>query len=798
MVKRTLIIIPTFNEAENIGRLTQRLLQIDTSIHVLVIDDASPDGTAEIVKAQEITSVGRLKVLKRTKKGGRGSAILEGFRIGLAEGYELFFEMDADFSHNPEEIPSFLKKIDEGYDMVLGSRYLPESQIYDWGAKRTFFSKWANVYARIVLKIPITDYTNGYRCYTRRAVAGLDMEVIEAKGYVVLSEVAYQLHLKGFRIGEVPTIFINRRRGISNLGWHEIKEAFLSVLRIRWKNMTRRTTILHRLFQIALSAAVLTALFDSFRAARYELLMPMLGDSSVYWAVGRGILNGLMPYRDLFEIKPPGIFWVSALSLWYGGLTLGHILSALSILFPALLLTSLGISLRRKVGRGKLITIAALLIGVTLTLHLSKNAAEFQVEPFGAIFATLYALILQRSRIMPRWFVFFTACLTIGGSILFKEPFILVCAAIAILFCKSWREWFEWFVGPVITTLLLGTVLMAALGYLDPYLNLYLREMFSHHIYRYGSPLIRSLEITKLTADMMAMSPFYLLLILLLGYRYIDGVNEKKSQQYVWILLGTIVIFSAGALLRDAIGGVVNPMEWHRMLLWGAYGMEMIGAGTFLWIVLNWNGVTKAMRTRAFKFLIAIILSTFAAGSGGEFYNHHLMFAIPVWAGIAIAWISSTKSDDWTVPVIILLASLTVFFGNERDYAQLLDAHGNPPDRAIAKSLDQLLDACHEDRYIYLGGLTGIFGFTRHSPAGPLFWQRADLLGKASQFGVSVTKNVKNLNVIVLREDLLGAYSKEIFAYIKDNFSETSPLCAKKLIPKQAEYKFLFRNTLLH
>jgi glycosyltransferase involved in cell wall biosynthesis len=240
MTKKTLIIIPTFNEAENIGRLTQRLMGMDESIHVLVVDDASPDGTADIVKAQGAASGGRLNILKRTGKGGRGSAVLEGFRIGLTQGYELLFEMDADFSHNPEEIPSFLRKIDEGYDMVLGSRYLPESKIFDWGPKRTFFSKWANVYARAVLGIPITDYTNGYRCYTRKAVEALDMGTIEAKGYVVLSEVAYQLYRKGLRIGEVPTIFVNRRRGISNLGWHEIKEAFLSVLRIRWKHMTKR------------------------------------------------------------------------------------------------------------------------------------------------------------------------------------------------------------------------------------------------------------------------------------------------------------------------------------------------------------------------------------------------------------------------------------------------------------------------------------------------------------------------------------------------------------------------------
>lgn len=230
-----LITIPTFNEAENIGRLCENLLNTYPEVHVFVVDDASPDGTARKVEELQGKFPGRLHLLKRTGKGGRGSAVLDGFRFGLKKNYDLFFEMDADFSHNPEEIPLFLEKMREGYDMVLGSRYLPTSKIFDWGWKRTFFSKWANVYARLVLRIPISDYTNGYRCYTRSAIEALDLGIIEAKGYVVLSEVAYQLFLKKKKIGQVPTVFVNRRRGISNLSSHEIKEAFLSVLRIRFK-----------------------------------------------------------------------------------------------------------------------------------------------------------------------------------------------------------------------------------------------------------------------------------------------------------------------------------------------------------------------------------------------------------------------------------------------------------------------------------------------------------------------------------------------------------------------------------
>jgi len=233
MSGKILVIVPCYNERENIVQLIEAILQQSPDIDVLVVDDQSPDGTSELVQSHVEKHHGRLQLLTRKGKGGRGSAVLAGFKIALEKGYNLIFEMDADFSHKPEEIPRFLAKID-GFDYVVGSRYLPGSEIHHWGWKRTFFSRWANRYARLVLGIPLSDYTNGFRCYKRHVIEALDMSVIDAKGYVVLSEVAYQLHRKGFRIGEVPTVFVNRRRGISNLSSHEIKEAFFSVLRIRW------------------------------------------------------------------------------------------------------------------------------------------------------------------------------------------------------------------------------------------------------------------------------------------------------------------------------------------------------------------------------------------------------------------------------------------------------------------------------------------------------------------------------------------------------------------------------------
>lgn len=261
---RTLIVIPTFNERENIGALADRLLALYPQVDVFVVDDSSADGTADAVREAQARHSGRLQLLVRSGKNGRGSAVLEGLRHGLQGPYELFFEMDADFSHRPEEVALFFPQM-QRYDMVVGSRYVEGSEIREWGRKRTVFSALANAFARFILRIPLHDYTNGFRCYTRRAVEAIDMDRIDAKGYVVLSEVAYQLHRKGLRIGEVPTLFINRRRGISNLGFHEINEALFSVLRIRWPRLSAAaaragTFLLRGSFGAVLDVAILLLL----------------------------------------------------------------------------------------------------------------------------------------------------------------------------------------------------------------------------------------------------------------------------------------------------------------------------------------------------------------------------------------------------------------------------------------------------------------------------------------------------------------------------------------------------------
>ncbi len=228
------VVIPTFNEAPNIARLALALRALSPGLGITVVDDGSPDGTGQV--AEEAASrLGPMKVIHRSGKAGRGSACLEGFKLALKDPkVDYVIEMDADFSHDPKELPEMLKAIEEGRaDIVVRSRYESESRIVDWSVARRVFSRLANLFARTLLGIPISDYTNGYRAYSRQAVESIDLAQVAASGYIVLSETAYQLHLKGLRFLCLPTVFVNRRRGQSNLSLREIWGAFQGVVSLR-------------------------------------------------------------------------------------------------------------------------------------------------------------------------------------------------------------------------------------------------------------------------------------------------------------------------------------------------------------------------------------------------------------------------------------------------------------------------------------------------------------------------------------------------------------------------------------
>jgi dolichol-phosphate mannosyltransferase len=230
-------VVPTYNERDNVGPLIDGLLRQAPRLDVCVADDGSPDGTAEAVREASARHPGRVELLLRDEKAGRGAAVIAAFRRGLADPkrYEVFFEMDADFSHHPDEIPKFLARL-ESCDMVIGSRYVPGGGTSEWGFARPVLSWAANKYIKLVAGIPIRDTTSGYRAYRRAVLEATEFDRIRIRGYVVHGEMAYQAWIHGFRLGEVPIHFKNRAREASKLSAEEIYTALanFALLRVRY------------------------------------------------------------------------------------------------------------------------------------------------------------------------------------------------------------------------------------------------------------------------------------------------------------------------------------------------------------------------------------------------------------------------------------------------------------------------------------------------------------------------------------------------------------------------------------
>ncbi|MBI1795672.1 MAG: polyprenol monophosphomannose synthase [Candidatus Eisenbacteria bacterium] len=226
-----LVIIPTYNERENISALLERLMALPFGLEVLVVDDHSPDGTAELVQ-QAMAREPRIHLLQRPGKLGLGSAYRDGFRYALDHGAEYIFEMDADFSHDPDAIGAFLEAA-ETADVVLGSRYLHGVRVVNWPLNRLILSRAANVYTHIVTGLPVHDATGGFKCFRRRALEGIRLDRVRSDGYAFQIEVSFKCWRRGFTIREIPIVFVDRRAGVSKMNRRIIWEAAWMVWRLR-------------------------------------------------------------------------------------------------------------------------------------------------------------------------------------------------------------------------------------------------------------------------------------------------------------------------------------------------------------------------------------------------------------------------------------------------------------------------------------------------------------------------------------------------------------------------------------
>jgi dolichol-phosphate mannosyltransferase len=234
-MSKVLVIIPTYNEAENVPRLVPAVLGQSQDIQVLVVDDGSPDGTADLVKAM-MNSDRRVHLMQRPAKMGLGTAYVAGFKFAIKESFEYIFEMDADFSHDPAEIPRFLEKAQE-YDLVIGSRYTKGVRVLNWPIQRLLLSYFANVYTRIVTGLPLHDATGGFKCYRKRVLQAIDLDRIKSNGYAFQIEMSYKAWKKGFRLTEIPIIFLDRRSGVSKMSKKIVREALLMLLTLRFRSL---------------------------------------------------------------------------------------------------------------------------------------------------------------------------------------------------------------------------------------------------------------------------------------------------------------------------------------------------------------------------------------------------------------------------------------------------------------------------------------------------------------------------------------------------------------------------------
>jgi dolichol-phosphate mannosyltransferase len=242
-IERVLVVLPSYNERENIVSLIEAILALGTGYSVCVVDDSSPDGTADHIRkaVSEKNLAARVNLIVRSKKDGRGGAVREGFKWGSESGkdFQAYIEMDCDFSHEPKSIPTGIKLLEEGSDVVLGSRY-PNGTIEGWPMQRHLLSFFANTLARTLIDFKIHDFTNGFRFYTPASIAVMLRHSQKHKGYIYLSESLSQLLRAGMKVATFPIYFKNRERGVSNTSLAEVRNAFLGIFSIAWNHRTNK------------------------------------------------------------------------------------------------------------------------------------------------------------------------------------------------------------------------------------------------------------------------------------------------------------------------------------------------------------------------------------------------------------------------------------------------------------------------------------------------------------------------------------------------------------------------------
>lgn len=239
-MEKCLVIIPTYNEIENAEKMVRKVFSLQTPFHLLIIDDNSPDGTASVIKNLQPQFEGRLHMIQRTGKLGLGTAYITGFKWALEQGYDYIFEMDCDFSHNPDDLERLLSAARDGADLAIGSRYISGINVINWPLGRVLMSWFASVYVRMVTGMNIMDTTAGFKCYRRRVLEAINFDEIRLVGYGFQIEMKFTTYKLGYKIKEVPIIFTDRKEGTSKMSGGIFNEAMWGVLKMKWRSLWKK------------------------------------------------------------------------------------------------------------------------------------------------------------------------------------------------------------------------------------------------------------------------------------------------------------------------------------------------------------------------------------------------------------------------------------------------------------------------------------------------------------------------------------------------------------------------------
>ncbi|MDA1208429.1 MAG: hypothetical protein O2904_00150 [bacterium] len=486
------------------------------------------------------------------------------------------------------------------------------------------------------------------------------------------------------------------------------------------------------LLSVIVFYAMYIAMIKLGNRVAYEFSGAYTVDSPMYWAVGRGILNGLVPYVDLWESKPPGIFLLSALSIWMTDTVIfGHILQGICIIGIPFLFASIASHESRKLNQQSrlLYTGTGLLIGTLFALYSAQRSGEYQVESFGAFFGILYVWVVVLAR--PRFtkVQLAIATLSILAAVGLKEPFLLSILAASLLLNRSWEQTLERCIKPLFFAALIGTLLMAFLGFLHPYLTVYLPEMLGKHISSHSHvPLFeRAQNIWSLVYD-------------------IEGYSK-----YLYFIM---------------IVSLISSFMHHRknhLLTW------TMG-----------NGVA---------ICVAIFLLSLAVGIGGQYYNHHFAFAIPGYAAIAVVAMRSTRMHWYRKSAKLLMLSILSFSAigitqiHQTNFSANLTGLKSEKEKAVttAQAIDGILEACGKDTYMFLGSIGAQpYAYTDHSPMGPIFFQLPYLLNSdRPEFQKSFVHNLHTAELIVLHQVISPDLEYETKSVLNFDVHTTPWECAK-------------------